>query len=192
MDRPQTGDKFEESISHFVRIPFHYQIIALPLSEAELNANIYANNVLLNVLLAKHDKHNHHDERDNESDERINLLEAKLDLTLYLLGKLAASGVGIPTTKDIELSATGIRFSISSDEQLRLENCLRLELYLDNQFPQAVILHANVYDIAVHGDGRLVTGSFIDSDVHLREHIERYVFREHRRSIARIKNVNNS
>jgi hypothetical protein len=189
MDSQSSNDRFSESISYCTRIPFSYKVITQAKSDTERNAERYANSVLFHVLLAKHEKNKLFEDGGSDTEDRFDLLEAKLDLILYLLGKYMASQQEIPSSQDLELSATGIRFTIADEEIFDLKDTLQISLYLHAQFSQAVVLSAVIDSIYSHALGSIVTASFIDMDDQLRENMEKYVFREHRRSIAKIKNI---
>jgi len=108
-------------------------------------------------------------------------LEAKLDLILGMLGELLYQQAEIPEVLTVTVSAHGV--SIADTLALPIPavgKLLRIRLFLDSRYPQALVLYGSV-------SATTKTGFSLEIDElsePLQEQLDKLVFRQHRRAIA--------
>lgn len=108
-------------------------------------------------------------------------LDAKLDLILGMLGELLHQQAKIPELSQVIVSAHSLSFSGLEGKAAPKEgDLLRVRLFLDTRYPQALILHGtvsvvagNCFTLMLHEQGDLV-----------QEQLDKLIFRQHRRAIA--------
>jgi len=108
-------------------------------------------------------------------------LDAKLDLILGMLGELLHQQAKIPETSAVTVSAHVLSVSGVKSALLPVQGeLLRVRLFLDTRYPQALVLYGTVSS---------VTGTSFSLDLcHLgalvQEQLDKLIFRQHRRAIA--------
>jgi hypothetical protein len=109
-------------------------------------------------------------------------IEAKLDLTLGLLGMLAAQQEMIPPTQPVRWSRRGLR--MKRHNSLPIGSMAICSAYLLPTLPLPVDLPVEVVASEVTDDGFLIWFKLTDATRGVQDGIERELFRRHRRTIA--------
>lgn len=141
-------------------------------------AVLQANADVLRIITAldEHALAGHPDEA--EHGQELMRLEAKLDLILDLLGQVLQRDTVMPACTAVRLSASGIEWAGTALPKAGEQ--VDIEVFLDERYPRPLRLSAEVIGV-VHSQchARLAIG---DSEV--RDALEKFIFRHHRRSIA--------
>ncbi|MDZ7802630.1 PilZ domain-containing protein [Thiohalophilus sp.] len=116
-------------------------------------------------------------ERDNEA---FQALEAKLDLLIQLVTRLLGQQQPLPPEQTVRLAASGIEWQSPTP----LPPLGWLELFLEPRLPRALKLPVeNRQDELEPGVWRICSRfAFLEEEI--RAHLEKWVFRRHRREIA--------
>lgn len=116
-------------------------------------------------------------------------LDAKLDLILGMLGELLHQQAKIPEISQVIVSSHTMSFIELTAEPLpQPDDLLRVKLFLDTRFPQALVLYGTV--ASTTADGFSLT--LCDLGDQVQEQLDKLIFRQHRRAIASSRNESNS
>ncbi|MDT8384225.1 MAG: PilZ domain-containing protein [Gammaproteobacteria bacterium] len=116
-------------------------------------------------------------------------LDAKLDLILGMLGELLHQQAKIPEVAVVTISSHALSLTeLRPPSVPGAGDLLRLRLFLDTRFPQALVLYGSVstttetgFSVALHPQGGLVQAQF-----------DKLIFRQHRRAIALSRSASES
>lgn len=155
------------------------KIQSLPVA-GTLSQTTSANLRLLNALNILEELPQDAEQSSHHLSESIHL-EAKLDLILGMMGELLHQQAKIPETATVTVSAHTLSLAGLTMAALPGENdLLRVRLFLDTHYPQALVLHGRVssktescFSLALCHLGALV-----------QEQLDKFIFRQHRRAIA--------
>jgi len=111
----------------------------------------------------------------------LSRIEAKVNLALLLLGDLQREKL-LPPYKPALLSATELVWQ--EDAPPAVGEKVTLEIYLNPHYPYPLRLSLQVVKIGEH---HWVHGNWVDLDPLLQEQFAQYIFRAHRRALARRK-----
>ena len=109
-------------------------------------------------------------------------IEAKLDLTLGLLGMLAAQQEMIPPVQEVRWSRRGLRMKRNSG--LPIGSMAICSAYLLPTLPLPVDLPVEVVASELADDGYVIWFKLSNASPGVQDGIERELFRRHRRTIA--------
>jgi len=180
-----------ENISFNDSLPVSWEVLVEPLSEGEQHRYNRANEELLQSLLLRDEAPQDAEETDADSGhEHFKRLEARLDLLLSLVTELMTADGKRPSCKTVALSARGLHVQIPAESAIsfKKEALLKIQLYLDPQFPRPLTLCAQIVDTQPQS----FTVSFSPLEERLQDLLDKYVFRQHRRAIALARRSENS
>ena len=165
-----------------------HSIQMLPVDGAQ-SQTASANLRLLNALNVLEDVPQHDLEKLPQSLHESIHLDAKLDLILGMLGELLHQQAKIPAVSKVTVSAhslslTGLTVAPFPEEG----DLLRVRLFLDTRFPQALVLYGTVSSVAKDGFTLVLCGV---TDL-VQEQLDKLIFRQHRRAIALSRSVNDN
>lgn len=172
-----------ENISFNDHLPVNWEVITALPSEGEQHRHNRANEELLQSLLLRDDAPQDAEETDADSShEHFKRLETRLDLLLSLVTEMMTADGKLPLSRSVALSAQGLCVQTQNEigGSFKNEALLKIELYLDPQFPRPLTLCAQLLDIQVQN----FTVSFSPLEERLQDLLDKYVFRQHRRAIA--------
>lgn len=115
-------------------------------------------------------------------------IDAKLDLVLALLGRLAHRADTMPVRR-VRWSRHGLQVDFGRDQGLAIGDALVLHLQPAEWLPDHIELPAVVLEQATIPGGQRLWLAFSDLRVGLTEAIDRHLFRLHRRQIAEQRRV---
>jgi len=159
-------------------LPINFVQCAKPPSLYDLQNTDRLNNTLLDIILASVEPVHEPEESDEVLLRQLRLTDAKIELTLTWLSRLIANQNSIPLPKSIELNTIGIRFE--SEQSINMNDLLQLQLYIDPQLAEPIKLQSYVVFI----EGKTITANFCEMDLEVKEKLDKYIFREHRRCIV--------
>ncbi|MGA7800086.1 MAG: PilZ domain-containing protein [Gammaproteobacteria bacterium] len=112
-------------------------------------------------------------------------IDAKLNLLLDLVGRFLVHQQALPAPVPVRLGARGLEWTERNGPSSDTGELL-VDLFLDAEIPRPLELLTRVRSRKVGADGLVtVQVHFELLDEALKDALERYIFREHRRSIAR-------
>lgn len=111
----------------------------------------------------------------------LDRLEAKVDLTLSLLGRLLAQGTVMPAALPVTLSANAVEWEDASGP--KVGNDVALTLFLSQKLPQPLLLCATVVAVEVRATGVHTRAELLPAGAEMQDWLERTIFRYHRRAI---------
>jgi len=108
-------------------------------------------------------------------------LEAKLDIMLGMLGELLQQQAKLPEALQMTVAANGLSIEVIPAVKLPVVgDLLRVRLFLDTHYPQALILFGTVSSVTKSG----FTLGFHALGELVQEQLDKFIFRQHRRAIA--------
>jgi len=111
----------------------------------------------------------------------LDRLEAKVDLTLSLLGRLLSQGTAVPPAVPLRLSATAIEWDSATGPKVGDE--VAITLFLSQKLPQPLQLAATVASVEPGPGGVHIRAELLPPGVEMQDWLERTIFRYHRRAI---------
>ncbi|TVR65166.1 MAG: hypothetical protein EA420_03735 [Candidatus Competibacteraceae bacterium] len=169
------------------RLPLTWrELPALP-DAAELQHLEQANLNLLHTLFALdiHAGDHSDDPLALTNATELKRLDFKVGLLLGLVGQLLAHQQAMPPEHPLALTADHLRWSAASAPPVGVP--LRLELYCNLSYPQPLILHAQVDEMVSDEGEQQIKAHFYPMSPPMHEALERYIFLQHRRSIANLR-----
>ena len=139
-----------------------------------------ANLRLLNALNILEDVPQEFEKSPHNLSESIHL-DAKLDLILGMLGELLQQQAEIPKSASVTVSAHALSISeLNGVDAPVVGDLLRVRLFLDTRYPQALVLYGTVSSTTVTG----FSLTLYDLGDLVQEQLDKLIFRQHRRAIA--------
>ncbi|HRD65813.1 MAG TPA: PilZ domain-containing protein [Candidatus Competibacter sp.] len=109
-------------------------------------------------------------------------LDFKVGLLLELVGQLYARQQAIPPERSVILAVNGL--SWQADSAPPAGSLLRLELYCNLSYPRPLVLHARLAEAVSNAYGWEIRTRFHDPGEPLQGALERYIFLQHRHTVA--------
>lgn len=156
-----------------------------PLSTAEELANQQIMKVVLGLDEVAHDM----PDDAGELGQELQRLDFKVNVLLELVARLVSHNVPLPEPRRITLGPESLQWS-APQASARVGQALRLKLYLDQRFPSPLCLAGEVVALEPLADACQVTLALAPMSEYSRELFEKYLFRCHRRHVARLKSQN--
>lgn len=110
-------------------------------------------------------------------------LDLKVSLLMDLVGELLSRQAGLPSPRPVRFNAKAIAWP--ADPGLPSQGLVALELYLHPSLPRPLHLFARVGDVEHTGDAVELVGVFVAMSDAVQDLVEKYIFRAHRRAVAR-------
>ena len=108
-------------------------------------------------------------------------LAAKLDLMLGMLGELLQQQAEFPEALQVTVTANGLSVEVVQAAMLpTVGDLLRVRLFLDTRYPQALSLYGTVLSVTKTG----FKLEFHALGEPVQEQLDKLIFRQHRRTIA--------
>lgn len=161
-------------------LPLRLELLNEAPREHELQRCNESNELLLKSVAVLEEKLEH-DETDPVEQE-LKRQDMKLNLILDLLVSLLQQQQLLPAPRDLQLSASGLRFA---DAQLATgaQPC-RVELYIEHAIPKPLILFGLCQPAPEPGMTDILFSGVSQS---VMDNIDKYIFRQHRRRIAQAR-----
>ena len=181
MTTPASRHPLDEALVHEDELRLVWRRVdTLPASSYLAHDNEQNERFLRGLMAAE--EHHEASEDAEAAHPEIQRLDAKLNLLLDLVGNLLVEQAQLPAPVPLRFNGYGIAWK--TGEPLAPDSLVMLELYLRDSLPRPLCLHGRVVEFA---DGQ-ATVAFEGLDEATRDGIEKYVFRQHRRRIARRRN----
>ena len=125
-------------------------------------------------------------DEESETESTLVRLEAKVNLVMEILSKLAAERSDTPKSVRVRVAATGIEWVCTEQPPLK-GDMIWVQLHIDNRVPEAVQLAAQVVSVTDVASGVAVFARFEDMGEGVQDQLEKLIFRHHRRMVAQSK-----
>jgi hypothetical protein len=132
------------------------------------------------------DQANERIDEESEVESAIVRLEAKVNLILEMLSKLAGERDAALNSIQIRVSAGGIEWACG-DRQPKEGDDVWIYLHIDNRVPEAIQLAARVVSVTDADSGAVAYAKFEDMGEVVQDQLEKLIFRHHRRMVAQSK-----
>ena len=110
-------------------------------------------------------------------------MESKLDLLVELLGQYVCQDMNLPEPRQVKISSQSLQWDAT--ESMTVGSRLQVKCYLIPHLPLPLVLNGLVSVVEAAGDGYRLTLSVDGLDESSAELLEKIIFRNHRRAIAR-------
>ncbi len=125
-----------------------------------------------------------HDEELSSLGQELQRIDHKLNLLLELLSQTLRSWRSLPPPTPVRLTVDGVEWD--SDEPLPVGEPVQLRIYLSPVFPNPFVVSGQVRSCRPKEEGGShVSVRFDELGGQVREVLEKMVFRQHRREVAR-------
>ncbi len=145
-----------------------------------------ANQNCLSVILGLDEAVHEHADESLEISHDLQRLDFKVNVILELVAQLVSQNIELPPSADLKLGSHALQW-ISSELPAQLGQLLQVKLYLDKRFSFPLTLSGQVVDVRQVGNSNQVQLELDPQTEQTQELLEKYIFRCHRRHIARIK-----
>lgn len=181
----KTGDPFKDHLVCYQQIPVRWRKLDHALSDSEL-FNLHNENIrLMEVLVGGEDVRESDASMDKDSMKEIKKLDAKLNLLMGWIGMLLQQQQKLPVAQTVSLSSHGLQFQ-SDDRNLREDDNLCVEMFLEPSYPQAFTTVGKVVkvDPQVSSPGVQIVVLFAQLSEQSQLLLDKYIFQLHRRQVA--------
>ena len=180
-----THDPLAEGLVYEAMLPFHWS--RLP-GRPDINALLQACEANETVLQAINVIEGHvlPESPDDHGvlGQEMARLDAKLDLVLDLMGQLLAQQKALPARHVVRLGTAGLAWLQGRESGLKPGVHLLAEVYLQARYPSPLQLSGEVVSTGPDEQGEWITLSYHGLSPGVRDHLDRLIFRHHRRAVA--------
>ncbi len=168
-------------------IPVEWELLKEPADVASQQRYQHDNAVLLQGLLVVDEQPAiEHDEELSSLGQELQRIDHKLNLILELLSQTLRSWRNLPVPVPVRLAVDGVEWS--SEQELPIGALVLLKLYLSPVFPNPFTATGSVQSCQSTGaHAYTVSVCFDEIDGPVRDALEKLVFRQHRREVARAR-----
>ena len=188
---PGSDDPFAGTFVYRCSVPMSLESIAGPIDTELVHYQNRANEILLDVLTTTPLSHLKQEEADGELKQYLVQLDSKLNLLLHWMGRMLSQQRQLPDKREIEINACAIKFSLTGQYSISLQDYCRLQLFLDDNYLEPLILYAQIIDILDISNDKVITARFLGCEEIVADMLERYIFKLHRHDVAKSKKQHN-
>lgn len=170
----------DSAVVYSGNLPLGLTLMSSAPHEHELLRANEANELLLRSVSALEEKIDT-DENDEIAQE-LRRQDMKLNLILDLLGALLLQQQVIPESRELQLSAAGLRTQVSP-MPASTQHC-RIQLYVEPAIPKPLTLFGQCHASSQAG---MTDITFIGLSQTVTDHLDKFIFRHHRRRIAQAR-----
>ena len=121
-----------------------------------------------------------------ELNQDLQRMDFKINIILELVGQLVSQNIQMPTNTDIKLGPKAIQWLVSENPP-ESGQTIQLKIYLDARFPFPFVIFGSVTSVIPAEFGYCIAMKTAQKNTYSLELLEKYIFRCHRRHIARMK-----
>lgn len=167
-----------------INLPLEWSLLPDPdgLSSAVERANQNCLKIILGLDEGLHEVADESAELNHD----LQRMDFKINIILEMVAQLASQNSQIPASVDIKLSSTLVQWPVPTNppEQGQV---VQAKIYMDARFPFPVVIIGNVISVTPMESGYCVIVEHAQANACSLELLEKYIFRCHRRQIARMK-----
>ncbi len=184
MNHDSYGKEALTALCYHSVIPVECGLLQEPANAALRQRHQHDNAVLLQGLLVVDEQPvMEHDDELSSLGQELQRIDHKLNLVLELLSQTLRSWRSLPAPTSVRLTVDGVEWN--SEEELPVDEPVLLRLYLSPVFPNPLVVTGRVQDCRNSGDKFIISVCFDELGRQVREALEKLVFRQHRRKVAR-------
>jgi len=161
--------------------PYNLEILDHPPTEVHLSA-LNADNDRMFRYLVSIDEHLHENHDDDPIANDMARLEFKLNVLMDMVSQALADKLGLPAALPLELNALGL--VAHSEEAIPVGQWIQASVYLNRQFVKPFVVCGQVEICRESGGRQYVLLRFSGLSENVIDHIEKFIFIQHRRMIA--------
>jgi hypothetical protein len=165
-------------------LPLSWEALGRAPSREECDTAAWANNGVIGFLLHSIDLDAAQRPADERLAEALMPLRIKLDIVIEMLGRLTYRDVALPAVCEIEFGLN--RLAWRSPQPLRPDDWLRIKLFFDPRFLEAIVFYARVASVVPDEatGGSLVQAELLEAPFETEEALARLAFLAQRRQLA--------
>ena len=145
-----------------------------------------ANQNCLKIVLGLDDGMHEAPDENAELSQDLQRMDFKINIILEMLGQLVSQNIEIPVSTDIKLGPKAIQW-LALTSPPELGQTMQIKIYLDIRFPFPFVMFGSVTSVIPAETGYCVVMKTVPINPYSLELLEKYIFRCHRRQIARMK-----
>lgn len=113
-------------------------------------------------------------------------IELKLNLLIDLIGQLLVRQMIFPTQTSLRIAGTGVEWIHQSTNNtlLSMNETGIVKIYLNSNYPRSLQLPCKIVTTTSINEGQRIIGVFENLSEGVRDQLEKWIFRRHRRFIA--------
>ncbi len=167
-------------------VPVEWERLQQPVDVALQKSREHDNAVLLQGLLVMDEQPMvEHEEELSAFGQELQRIDYKLNLVLELLTQTLRSWRRLPSPVPVELCVDGV--SWCSGEELSVGERVAVKIYLSPVFPNPFVTSGEVTSVEGEREGYRIAVRFDGLGSQVRDALEKMVFRQHRRDVARAR-----
>ncbi len=145
-----------------------------------------ANQNCLKIVLGLDEGMHEAPDENAELSQGLQRMDFKINIILELVGQLVSQNIQMPISTDIKLGPKAIQWLASTNPPEPGQK-VQIKIYLDARFPFPYLIFGSVTSVTPVKDGDCIVVETAQENAYSLELLEKYIFRCHRRQIARIK-----
>ncbi len=145
-----------------------------------------ANQNCLKIVLGLDEGMNEAPDESAELSQGLQRMDFKINIILEMVGQLVSQNIQMPISTDIKLGPKAIQW-LAPTNPPELGQMIQIKTYLDARFPFPFLVFGSVTSITPVKGGDCIVMKTAQENSHSLELLEKYIFRCHRRQIARMK-----
>lgn len=118
--------------------------------------------------------------------QELHRIDFKVNVLLELVSHVVTKDNPFPLAHTLILGCNGIQWT-TRQQTPAVGDRVKMELFLERRFPFPLVLVGHVDSVADHEDGAKVIANFKLDEDFLQELWEKFIFRCHRRHVARLR-----
>ena len=147
---------------------------------------VHANQNCLKIVLGLDDGLHDSFDENAELSQDLQRMDFKINIILEMLGQLVSQNIKMPINTDIKLGPKAIQWlELSSPPESG--QSIQTKIFLDARFPFPFVIYGSVTSVIPVETGYSVVMKTAQENACSLELLEKYIFRCHRRQIARMK-----
>ncbi len=146
----------------------------------------HANQNCLKIVLGLDDGMHEGPDENAELSQAFQRMDFKINIILELVGQLVSQSIQMPISTDIKLGPKAVQW-LASTSPPELGQMIQIKTYLDARFPFPFLIFGSVISVTPVKGGDCIVMETAQENAYSLELLEKYIFRCHRRQIARIK-----
>jgi hypothetical protein len=182
-----TTDHYEghlgKSLVYEDTVPFSYSSVDADLAAVDTPSQSASNLRVLRILWLMQDSVHEVPDEFSALEPTLLRLESKLDLLVELLGQYVSEELKLPEPRRVKISSQFLQWQAM--ESFEVGSRLKVNCYLIPYLPLPLVLSGAISATEAIGEGYRLTLTLDELDEQSAEILDKIIFRNHRRAIAR-------
>lgn len=166
-------------------VPLALEAVSSQPLPAQLAAINDSNDVLLTNVLLMNEKHE--SDEDDEVLDELRRQDHKLKLILDLLSLLLHQHNLLPAARPVRFSGEQLAVPVTEAADMQGGQLVKCSLYIDPALPKPLQIYATAREVFESEGEKWLLFDFTSLSAVVQDHLEKLVFRHHRKSVAQLK-----